>query len=338
MLNAPARLATSFLVLILLLLPAARAGGQAPGRKVAWRVVADLPLPGRAARFDYQSLDATTGWLWIAHMGAGEVVAVDVRSRRVVARVAGMPGATGVLAVPSLARVFVALSGSHMVAVLDAGTGRLLRRMPGGRFPDGLAYAAAAHKLFVSDEYGRQELVLDLASLTPRPPIPMGGEVGNTQYDSAAGLIWAAVQSRNEVVALDPVADSIVGRVAVAGVDRPHGLLLDSAHRLAYVAGEGNARLGVLDLRTRRLVGTYSVPEEPDVLALDPERHLLYVAAESGAVAAFDIRGDSLVSLPAYRTPHAHSVAVDPATHLVYLPLEDVGGGPVLRVLMLEER
>ena len=31
--------------------------------------------------------------------------------------------------------------------------------------------------------------------------------------------------------------------------------------------------------------------------------------------------------------PHAHSVCVDPATHLVYLPLENVGGRPVLRIM-----
>ena len=30
---------------------------------------------------------------------------------------------------------------------------------------------------------------------------------------------------------------------------------------------------------------------------------------------------------------NAHSVAVDPRTHLVYFPLEDVGGKPVLRIM-----
>jgi hypothetical protein len=44
------------------------------------------------------------------------------------------------------------------------------------------------------------------------------------------------------------------------------------------------------------------------------------------------------VPLPTYQAPHAHSVAVDPTTHLVYVPLEDVGGRPVLRILTLEER
>lgn len=322
------------LPVVLLAAPAACA--QAPERTAEWRVVADVRLPGRAARFDYQNFDATTRRLWIAHMGAGEVLAFDVHTRQVAARVPDMLGVTGVLAVPSIGRVFAALSGRREVAVLDARSARVLERVPGGRFPDGLAYAPMAHKLFVSDEYGRQELVIDAASLKAGRPIPIGGEVGNTQYDSVSGRVWVAVQTRDELAAIDPTMDSVVMRLRVPGVERPHGILVDAVHRLAYVAGEGNARVGVLDLRTLRVLRTYPVGDDPDVLALDPERRRLFVAAESGAIAAFDVRGDSLVPLPWYRAPHTHSVAVDPATHLVYVPLEDVGGRPVLRILALE--
>jgi hypothetical protein len=83
-------------------------------------------------------------------------------------------------------------------------------------------------------------------------------------------------------------------------------------------------------------VRTYPVGAEPDVVALDPVRRRLFIAAESGVLSAFDVSGDSLVPLPEYRAAHAHSVAVDPTTHLVYLPLENVRGRPVLRILRLE--
>lgn len=320
-----------------LVLSHSAAHSQVPERAAAWRVVADVPLPGRAARFDYQSFDPTTGRLWIAHMGAGEVLAFDVRTRQVVARVPNMPGATGIIVVPALQRVFASLSGAHAVAVLDAATGEVLARVPGGRFPDGLAYAPAAQKVFVSDEYGKQDLVIDVPSSTARPPIAMGGEVGNTQYDSVTGRIWVAVQTQNELAAIDPATDSIVARVRVSGIVGPHGFIVDAAQRRIYVTGEGNARLGVLDLGTLRVVGIYPVGSDPDVLAMDPAWHRLYVAAESGVLSAFDVRGDSLTPLPLYRAPHAHTVAVDPATHLVYVPLENVDGRPVLRILTLEQ-
>jgi DNA-binding beta-propeller fold protein YncE len=301
-----------------------------------WRVVADVPLPGKAARFDYQSFDATTGWLWIAHMGAGEVLAFDVRARQVAVRVPEMPGVTGVRVVPALQRLFVALSAGREIAVLDSRDGRALARVRGGRFPDGMAYAPQAQKLYVSDKYGRQELVIDVPTSTARQPIQLGGEVGNTQYDSVAARIWVAVQTRNELAAIDPLTDSVVDRVPVPGIEGPHGFLVDADHQYIYVTGEENGRVGVLDLRIKRIVGTYPVGQEPDVLAIDPGRRRLFVAAESGVISAFDVRGDSLVALPSYRTPHAHSVAVDPRTNLVYVPLENVAGRPVLRILQLD--
>jgi DNA-binding beta-propeller fold protein YncE len=326
----------ALLVVFTVSLGCCQASAQESRPALKWHVVADVPLPGKAVRFDYQSLDPTTRRLWIAHMGAGEVLAFDLGTRQVVVRTPEMPGVTGVRAVPALGRVFAALSGGHEVAVLDSRSGRVLARVPGGRFPDGLAYAPASKKLFVSDEYGRQELVIDVPSSSARPPIQLGSQVGNTQYDSVSGRIWVAVQTRNELVAIDPSMDSVVDRIPVPGIEGPHGFYLDPEHRLIYVTGEENGKLGVLDLNTKRLLHTYSVGDEPDVLALDPVRRRLFVAAESGVITAFDVRGDSLAPLPRYAAPHAHSVAVDPASHLVYVPLENVRGRPVLRILRLE--
>ena len=326
-------------LLLLALAPALLAGdvvAPASGITPAWRVVADVPLPGPPARFDYQSLDPTTGLLWIAHMGADELLGFDVGARRVAVRVPEMRGVTGVRAGPGLGRVFASLSAGHAVAVLDGREGRVLSRVPGGRFPDGLAYAPEARRLYVSDEYGRRELVVDVPTSTVRAPVALGGEAGNTQYDSVAGRIWVAVGTRDELVGIDPRTDSIADRIAGPGIEGPHGFLVDAERRVAYVTGEANGRLGVLDLRARRVVRTYRVGDGPDVLALDPGRHRLFVASESGVIAAFDIQADTLVPLPSYRAPRAHSVAVDPATHLVYAPLENAGGRPVLRILSLE--
>jgi DNA-binding beta-propeller fold protein YncE len=102
------------------------------------------------------------------------------------------------------------------------------------------------------------------------------------------------------------------------------------------VTGEENSRIGVLNLRTKRIAHSYPVGDEPDVLAMDPDRHRLFVAAESGTISAFDVRGDSLLPLARYTAARAHSVAVDPATHLVYVPLENIGGKAALRILSLE--
>jgi len=116
------------------------------------------------------------------------------------------------------------------------------------------------------------------------------------------------------------------------GCEGAHGVYLDAPgrHRV-FVACEGNARLVVFDLGARTVSATMSVGDQPDVLALDPGLHRLY--GESGIVAVFDVAGSLRKVAEGNAGPDAHSVAVDPDTHLVYLPLTDVGGRSVLREL-----
>ena len=114
----------------------------------------------------------------------------------------------------------------------------------------------------------------------------------------------------------------------------PHGLSVDPERRLLFVANEGNATLLVVDLRSMRVISKHPVGDDPDVLAFDPGLGRLYVAAESGTVSIFRVKGRDLVQEGDLRMPHAHTVLVDPRTHLVYFPLQDVKGVPVLRIMI----
>jgi DNA-binding beta-propeller fold protein YncE len=241
---------------------------------------------------------------------------------------------TGVLAVPAFGKVFVSETGRRDIAVIDAQSLRVVDRVGAIGFPDGLAYAPPAKRVFVSDERGSGELVIDAATDHAITTIDIGGEAGNTQYDAGSGCIVVAVQNRDRLVAIDPATDRVVGHVDLdATCQTPHGVAIDAPGRLAYVACAGNATLLTVDLRAMRVIGTNAVGDDPDVLAFDPGWRILYVASEAGVVAVFDARQPALRSLGEYRAPHAHSVAVDPATHLVYLPLENVAGKPALRIL-----
>ena len=299
----------------------------------ALRVVADVPLSGPANRFDYQSIDPARGRLYISHMNAGSVVVFDLDSSRVVGEVSGTPRATGIRAVPAHHAVYVAAAGAHEVAVIDDRTLAIRARAGGIRFPDGIAYAPTEDKVFVSDESGEADVVIDAATNAKRSTIPLGGEAGNTHYDSVSHCILVAVQTRNQLVAIDPATERVVQRYDLPGSDHPHGFTLDEPGRLAFVTGEGNATLQVVDLRTMRVVGTYTVGDDPDVLAWDSQWRRLYVASESGVVSSFTATGADLRGSGELRLPHAHTVSVDPRTHRGYLPLENMGGRRMLRIL-----
>ena len=145
------------LVAVLTALGATRAGTESG---LPLRTIANVPLPGPSNRFDYTSLDPTTGRLWIAHMDAGELLAFDTRRRRVV-RTIDAPGVHGVIAVPQIPRVYASATDDHQLLTIEPRSGRVLRRADAGEYPDGLAYDPVERQVFVSDESGGVEAVFD---------------------------------------------------------------------------------------------------------------------------------------------------------------------------------
>jgi len=297
------------------------------------RLVADVALPGPPVRFDYQSLDAASGRLYISHMNADQLLVFDTRARRVVANLEGFARVRGVWVVPELKRVYAAARATHEVVVVDTDTLQTVARVGQVPDPDGIAYAPKANRVFVSDQKSKADAVIDAKTNRLVASIALGGEAGNTVYDAASGQILVAVAEPAELAVIDPAAAKVTARLALPGLVEPHGIALDPAGRLAFVAGEGNRTLAVVDLESRKVLETHPVGDDPDVLAFDPGLGRLYVAAESGKLSVFERHGKGLVSRGELSIPHAHSVCVDPGTHFVYLPLEDVGGHPVLRIM-----
>lgn len=191
-----------------------------------------------------------------------------------------------------------------------------------------------AGKVYVTNEHDSFDTVLDARTNRSLDRVEVGGAIGNTRYDPATRLVYVASGTDYRLVVIDPGRDVVLGRYPLSGCDGAHGLYLDSSeqHRL-FVACERNARLAVFDLSAKAVTAVMRVGNGPDVLALDPGLHRLYVASESGIPTVFNVAGTVRSLAEGSAEPNAHSVAVDPDSHLIHLPLTDVGGHPVLREL-----
>lgn len=311
--------------------PAAAAPAQPPP---LLRMAGDIPLPDEAGRWDYMSIDPSGGRLVLAHLGAGSVVVVDTQRQSIRGQVRPVAQVHGVLAVPELGRIYATATGTDELVVIDAQAMTIAARVPVGRYPDGLAYAAPAGKIYVSDKEGHTESVVDVRTNRRIRTIALGGAVGNSQYDPVGGHVFVNVEGTGELVEIDPATDHIVARIRLPGADGNHGLLIEPTRRLAFIACEGNDKLLVLDLQDRTIKAAFDVTGEPDVLAYDPGLGILYVATESGPVYLFHAGADGVTRLGAVRPgPNAHTVAVDPVSHMVYFPIPKTRTGPVLRVM-----
>lgn len=285
-----------------------------------------VDLPGNSTRFDYADIDPAAHRLAVAHLGDDALLILDTRTNSVVATVSDVAHATGVIIVPSLHRVFASAPGSGEVLVIDEESGAVLARAPAGRYPDGLTYVPSTGQVWVSDQSGGVETVIDAGTGRRVATVDLGGDAGNVRYDPAGDRVLVAVQTRNEIAVIDPHTRTVERRVAVPGCDHDHGLLVAGGR--AFVACDGNSVLVTLDLPDLRPLGQAQVGDDPDVLAVDESRGLLYVAAESGVVTTVDISTPAgRVTGRAHLADNAHVVAVDPSTGRAYFPLQDAGDG-----------
>jgi YVTN family beta-propeller protein len=323
-------LCMSILTLILAL-------GGCTGRDGASRLplhlVRDVRLSGPAVRFDYQDLDVGARRLYLAHLGASKVDVVEIDTFEPVGTVGDISQVHGLRLAPDLGRLFASATGSDEVVAIDTRTLKVVARAPTGRFPDGVAYDPLHNVAAVSNRDDGSETLLDARTATVVRTVDLGKEVGNVLYDPTTTHMLVAVTPPDELVMLDASTGRVARRIPLSGCMGAHGVSLDPPARVAFVACEDNARLVAVDLTDGHQTAEAAVGPDPDVLAFDPGLRRLYVAAESGVVSVFDVTKGVRKLGEARLAAHAHSVAVDPRSHRVFFPLEDIDGQPVLRVM-----
>src|SRR5215831_14121778 len=59
------------------------------------KLVREIPLPGPANRFDYQSFDPGTGRIYMNHMNAGRTIVFDADSSRIITEITDVPREIG---------------------------------------------------------------------------------------------------------------------------------------------------------------------------------------------------------------------------------------------------
>jgi DNA-binding beta-propeller fold protein YncE len=307
------------------------------GPRLPLVLVADVPWPGGATRFDYQEVDTAQGHLVVAHMNDGAVVIANLSDGAVVAQLPGIPVVRGLAVADDVGIIFATSSPSQLV-LIDNKALTEIRRITTGNGPDGVAWDPTHKVVGVSAQGdGALDLIANSGS-GMRTQVPLGTETGNVVFDAGRGWFWITVVKASppdQLVAVNPTTAKVVTSIGLPGCSGAHGLRLDPDGQSAFIACESNNMLAHVDLAGSHSVATGPTGSGPDVLSIDPSLGWLYVAAESGDLTVFDITHAG-VALIGHDTPgsNSHSVAVDPATHRVFFPLmTGPQGTPTLRIM-----
>lgn len=300
-------------------------------------VIEDVELPGGTTRFDYQDVDTSLGHLVIAHMGDGSVLFVGLSDGKVLRELGGTRTARGVAVAAPIGRVFVTTLPNQLV-VIDGDSMREIRRVSTGAGPDGVAWDGSHNVVGVSNQRDGTLSLLSDAGEGTHTQVRLGTETGNVVFDATRGWFWITVIAAtlpDLLVAVNPTTAAIESTIHLPGCSGAHGVRMHPDAKSAYVACESNSVLLRVGLDGTHAIASAPTGQGPDVMSLDPGIGWLYVAAESGDLTVFDLNRPGVVLIGhGFPGAHAHTVAVDPATHRVFFPLAaGPKGKPVLRIM-----
>ena len=202
------------------------------GDKGLLKLFGTIDLPGpRGLRFDYLTINYEDHYLLAAHLGAGALWVIDLRTNEIVKRIPDVPGVEGVEYVPELKKAYTSDWYEDKIGVIDMKTMEVVKKIPTESKPDGSAYASAFQKLYVSDEKAKALAVVDVKRDEVVKTMRFIGETGMPQYDPAAKKVYVNLQDENVFAVIDPATDEVTARYPLGKCEGNHGMAIDAEHR-----------------------------------------------------------------------------------------------------------
>jgi YVTN family beta-propeller protein len=300
------RVARNIISIIVLLLISISAWAASQLRQIGM-----VNLPGSPG---FGELAFAKGMLVMTHTAASAVDVLDSSKRRIVAQIAGLQSPRGVAVDEQNGKVYVADAGSNSIAVISTDTWKLSDEIPVQGSPDQLLLDDGG-KMYWSDAEAGTVSLLDLSTKQNVGMVQVGGAPRYLTNDPDRQIVFATIQDRHEIVAIDPQL-KISARFNL-NASQPTGLVYDPRVRELYVA----VRFAVLAINADTGAEINRVPATAGVdrLWLDPESRTLY-AAGGGSLLVIHANGRLSAAEEINSDVKGHTVAYDAEKKLVFLP------------------
>jgi DNA-binding beta-propeller fold protein YncE len=296
-----------------------------------YAVVKKLKIGGEG-RWDLFAVDARTHRLYVPR--SDHVLAIDAETGAVVGQVKDTKGVHGVALVPDLNRGFTSNGQDASMTVFDLKTLEVLGKVKAGTNPDAILHDPASMRVFCFNGKSKDVTALDAAVDFAKEPaterLDLGGKPELAVADGK-GRIFVNIEEKNEVVRFDAKSLKITGRFALAPGEEPSGLAIDVENHRLYAAC-GNKMMVVLDAETGLVLATPPIGAGVDGAGFDPATGTAFCSNGEGTLSVVretgPMRFEVVQTLATQKG--AKTMALDPATHRIYLPTAEFGPAPAV--------
>jgi YVTN family beta-propeller protein len=292
-----------------------------------YTVRANYPLAG-PGRWDLLAVDPGRNHLFVTR--SDHVQVMDTRSGELLATIEGTDGAHGIAIAPSVRRGYVTNGRSNTVTEFDLATLQRVRDLPvSGQSPDAALFDAASGHVFVMNARSNNASVLDPASGKEIATIAFDGNPELAASDGH-GHVFVNIEDQGKVDDIDVETLQVLHSWPLPGCEEPSGLALDADHARLFSVCQ-NGVMAITDARTGRQVARIDIGEGPDGAAFDPQAQLAFSPnGKSGTLTL--VHEDDPEHFRVVQTlatqASARTIALDPASQLLYLPAARFGPRP----------
>jgi DNA-binding beta-propeller fold protein YncE len=320
-----ARITSSLVAVGLAVFTAVLADAQSPPDSGPYKV-AEIFKVGGEGGWDYVTVDPEHKHLYLPR--TTHTMVLDAATGKSVADIPGQKGNHGVVLVPSAGRGFITDGQDGSVVVFDLKTFEVLGKVKADDDADGIIYDPASRKVLVS--CGDAGVMVPIApDVDPKsgqadPAVQLGGKPEFLVADGQ-GKVFINLVDKDQVVVVDSKAMKVVNKWPTAPGGSPVGMAMDPEHGRLFVGCRKPQKLIVMSAEDGKVLADLPIGAGVDATQFD--NGYVFASCRDGslAVAKETSPGKYEIVQNLKTRPGAKTMAVDPATHTVFLPTAEFG-------------
>lgn len=290
----------------------------------AYHVVKRIAAGGDGG-WDYLAVDTASHRLYISR--ATHVMVIDTDRDSVVGDIGDTPGVHGIAIADVIGRGFISNGRDSSVTVFDLKTLAPVARVRStGRNPDAILYEPSTRRVFAFNGGSSSATAIDAVTNQIVGTVALGGRPEFAQADGT-GRVFVNLEDKSELVAFDARGLTVQSRHPLAPCEEPNGMALDQRATRLYI-GCANKRMAVVDARTGHVVTTVPAGDNIDATAFDPATRLAFASAGDGTLTVVATAARTPAPATVTTGPRGKTMALDPRTHRVYVPVAQYGPTP----------
>jgi DNA-binding beta-propeller fold protein YncE len=305
-------------------IPKLASAGQSAGPS-GYHLAKKVKLGGTGG-WDYLEVDPATHRLFISR--GTHVIVVDPEQGKVVGDIPDTQGVHGIAIANEFNKGFTTNGRTGDSTMFELNSLKTLGNVKTDKDSDGVIYDPMSKRVFTFNGDANTSSAIDAATGKLVATFPLGGGPEFAASDGK-GKIFVNLEDKSALVKFDAQTLKIENTWPLAPCESPSGLAIDAAHEI-LVVGCHNKLMAFVDGNSGKVIGTVPIGQGVDANRFDP-----------GTGYAFASCGDGTLTIAHEDTPAkfslvekietqrgARTMALDYATHTVYLVTADFGPPP----------